>query len=251
MRAVQDSDFALFVGPDVVDNQHIQRVFIQTKFLRKRCRPLDNKQIELFSRIQETIVITQLSLQRGRFVARVTGHDTVNQRRAEAVCLVKPLDKGGRQRPLPGIAQDEFAQRVTVVVNQLARNNDPAFIRCTVEVAITLKQQSRQLRRVAHRRGIVESVTRVVADTRFGGVRENKAHIRIVRQFQERIILAVDVDLPVNRADKTALTYRFTLPVQAANDSGIETILSVQRRREVALNRTDDNHTGVKIGMFI
>jgi hypothetical protein len=49
---------------------------------------LNNKQIEMFSRIQEPIVISQLSFQRGRFVARVTGHDTVNQRRAEAVGVI-------------------------------------------------------------------------------------------------------------------------------------------------------------------
>ena len=118
-------------------------------------------------------------------------------------------------------------------------------------MAEALKQQARQFRRIAHGRRIVEFVTRVIADPGLGGVREDKTHIGVVGQFQERIILAVDVDLPVNRADKTALTYRFALLIQAANDGGIEAILGAQRGRESTLNGANDNHTGIEIGMFI
>ena len=78
MRPVQNGNLARFIGLDVVDNQHVQRVLIQTKLAGKRCRALDHKQIEMFSRVQETIVITQFRFQRGRFIARVTGHDAVN-----------------------------------------------------------------------------------------------------------------------------------------------------------------------------
>jgi hypothetical protein len=55
---------------------------------------------KMFSRVEEPIVITQFSLQCGRFIAGIACHDTVNQRRAEAVGVVEPLNKGGRQRPL-------------------------------------------------------------------------------------------------------------------------------------------------------
>ena len=170
-------------------------------------------------------MIIQFSLQCGRFIAGIACHDTVNQRRAEAVGVVEPLNKGGRQRPLLRIAQDEFAQCVTVVVNQLAGNDDPALVSRTVEVAKALKQQTRQLRRIAHRRGIVDAVTRVVADTRFGGVREYKPHIGIVSQFQKCAIVVIDADFPVNGADQPGLAHRLALLIQATNDRGVQPIL--------------------------
>jgi len=63
--------------------------------------------------------------------------------------------------------------------------------------------------------------------------------------------VVIDADFTVYGTDQTRIAHRFALLVQAANDGGVETILRAQRGREVTLNRTNDNHTGVKIGVLI
>ena len=205
----------------------------------------------MFSGIDKSIVIAKLSFQRCHFVTRITGNDTVNQRRAEAIGVIQPLDKRLRQRPLLRIAQHQFAECFTVVVDKLARNDNPAFVRCAVKVAKALKQQSRQFRRIAYRRGIVELVSGVIADTGFRGVRKDKTHIGVVGQRQKRIILIVDADFTVNGADKTRIAYRLTLLIQTPNDGGVQTLLGAERWREIALDRANNHHAGIKIGMLV
>ncbi len=139
---------------------------------------------------------------------------------------IQPLNKFRWQCPCLGIAQHQFTQRFAVVINQLARNNDPAFIRGAVKMAEALKQQPRQLRRIAQRRRILEAVTGVPANPRLGGVGEDKTHLRIMCQFQKLIVLAVNADLTIYRADKARFADRLALLIQTTNDRGIQTILS-------------------------
>ncbi|CSP53714.1 Uncharacterised protein [Shigella sonnei] len=182
----------------------------------------------MFSGVEETIVITQFFFQFSHFIARITGNDTVHQRRTEAVSLIQPLNKCFWQCPLLRIAQHQFTQRVAIVVDQLTRDDDPTFIQRTVEMAKAFEQQTGQFCRIAYRWRVIEFIARMVADPRFGGVRENKAHFRVVRQFQEFIVFTVDADFTINRANQTRVADRFPLLIQATDNGGIQTILRAQ-----------------------
>ena len=251
VRTVQNGDFTLFVGTDVIHDQYVERELIKTQFAGKGVRALNHKQIEVFGGIQEPVLITQFSLQGGHFVTRVTRYNAVNQGRAETVGIVQPFSKGRRQRPLLRVAQHQFPQRIPIVVNQFTRNDDPAFVWRTVKMTETLEEQSRQFRRVADGRRIFKGVARVITDPGFRGIREHKAHLRVMSQPEERIVFIINVDFAVNGTDKTCIAHRVALLVQAANDRGIQTILRIQRRRKITLNGTNDHHTGVEIGMFV
>ncbi|STE86204.1 Uncharacterised protein [Escherichia coli] len=78
--------------------------------------------------------------------------------------------------------------------------------------------------RIAYRWCVIEFIARMVADPRFGGVRENKAHFRVVRQFQEFIVFTVDADFTINRANQTRVADRFPLLIQATDNGGVQTI---------------------------
>ena len=56
----------------------------------------------------------------------------------------------------------------------------------------------------------------------------NKAHFRVVSQFQEFIVFTVDADFTINRANQTRVADRFTLLIQATDNGGIQTILRAQ-----------------------
>ena len=115
----------------------------------------------------------------------------------------------------------------------------------------TFEQQTGQLSGIAHRWRIVEFVTGVIADARFGGVGEHKTDIRIMGQRQVRVIFAIDVQLAIHGANQTCVADRFALFIQTTNDSGIKSILGAQRRRKIAVDRTHYHHTGIEVGMFV
>ena len=251
MRAVKNRHFTLFIRLNIVHDQDVKRQLIQTQLCGQGLRPLNNKQVEMFSGIEETIFIPQLFFNLRGFITRIAGHDTVYERRTEGVRLIQPGDKRFRQRPLLGIAQHQFTQRLAVVINQLAGNDHPTFIRRAGEVAVAFKQQASQFCRIAYRWRIVKTVAGVVADPGLSGIGKHKAHIRIMRQTQQLLIIGIGADFTIYRSNQTRIAHRFALLIQAANNRGIEAVLGAERRRECALNRTHDHHAGIQVGMLV
>ena len=143
-------------------------------------------------------MIAQFSFELSYLITRIAGNDTVHQRRAKCIGLIQPLNKRFRQRPFLSVAQNQFTQRITVIINQFARDDNPAFIQCAVKIAEAFEQQTRQFSRITYRWRVVKLIARVVTDTCFRGVREHKTHIRIMCQLQELIVFAIDADFTVN-----------------------------------------------------
>ncbi len=167
----------------------------------------------MLSGIEKRIVVAKRSLQRSGFFARVAGDNTVDQRGTERVCRLHPVGKCRRKLPLLRIAQHQGFERLTVIVDKLARDNYPALIHRARKVVKTLQQQARQLGRKTHRRRIIHTVRCVIANSGFGGIRKHKTDVRIVRQRQIRREILIRVDFVIHRTDKPCLTHCLTLLV--------------------------------------
>ncbi len=163
--------------------------------------------------IEKRIVIAKRSFQRGGFFSRVAGDNAVDQRGTERVCRLHPVGKRRRKMPLLRIPQHQGFERLTVIVDKLARDNYPALIRRPGKLIKALEQQARQFGRKAHRRCIIHAVCRVIAYSGFGGIRKHKADIRIVRQRQIRREVLIRIDFVIHRPDKPRLAHRLTLLV--------------------------------------
>ena len=188
-------------------------------------------------------MIAQTGFQLCHLITRIAGNNAVNQRRAEGVSIIQPGNECRRKRPRLCVAQHQFTQGIAVVVDEFARNDDPAFIRCPVKVGKAFEQQTRQFGRIADRWRIVKLIARVIADARLRGIGEDKSHVRVMGELQKFIVLAVDADFTVHGTNKTRIAYRFTLLIQTTNNRGIETILSTQRRGKIALDWPHNHHT--------
>lgn len=186
---------------------------------------LNNKQIEMFRRVEEAVVIVQPGFQLCHLITRIAGNNAVNQRRTESVSIIQPRNECCRQRPLLCIAQHQFTQGIAVVVDEFARNDNPAFIRCPVKVGKALEQQTRQFGRIADSWRIVKLIPRVIADARLRGIGEDKPYVRVMGERQKFIVLAVDADFTIYGTNKTRIAYRFSLLIQTTNNCGIQTIL--------------------------
>ena len=228
MRTIQDRDLTLFVRLDVINNQHVERILIKTQLRRYLFWPLNHKQIKMFRSIEKSIVIAKFRFKLRHFITRISGHNPVNQRGTKGVRLIQPLHKRSGQAPLLSVTQYQLAQRLAIVINQFTRNDNPAFIKRAVKTGITFKQQPRQLRGVADRGRVIKCVTGMVANTGFCGIRENKTHVRVMRQFQEFIVILIDADFTVNRTDQTRVANRLALFIQTTNNRGIEPVLGTQ-----------------------
>ena len=188
-------------------------------------------------------MIPQTRFQLCHLITRIAGNNAVNQSRTEGVSMIQPRNECRRQRPLLCIAQHQFTQGIAVVVDEFARNDNPAFIRCPVKVGKTLEQQTRQFGRIADRWRIVKLIARMIADPRLRGIGEDKPHVRVMGELQKFIVLAVDADFTVHGANKTRIAYRFPLLIQTTNNRGIQTLLGTQRRRKIALDWPHNHHT--------
>ena len=196
-------------------------------------------------------MIAQPGFQLCHLITRIAGNNAVNQRRTESVSIIQPRNECRRQRPLLCIAQHQFTQGIAVVVDEFARNDNPAFIRCPVKVGKALEQQTRQFGRIADSWRIVKLIPRVIADPRLRGIGEDKPHVRVMGELQKFIVLAVDADFTIHGTNKTRIAYRFPLLIQTTNNRGIQTILGAQGRRKIALDRPHNHHTGIEIGMLV
>ena len=170
MRTIEDSDLALFVRFDITHHTDIQRTLRQLQLLCQPLRSLDHKQVKMLRGIEKRIVIAKCSLQRSGFFARIAGDNTVDQRGTERVCRLHPVGKCRRKLPLLRIPQHQGFERLTVIVDKLARNNYPALIHRALKVVKALHQQARQFGRKAHRRRIIHTVCRVIANSGFGSI---------------------------------------------------------------------------------
>ena len=196
-------------------------------------------------------MIAQPGFQLCHLITRIAGNNAVNQRRTESVSIIQPRNECRRQRPLLCIAQHQFTQGIAVVVDEFARNDNPAFIRSPVKVGKAFEQQTRQFGRIAGSRRIVILIARMIADARFRGIGEDKPHVRVMGELQKFIVLAVDADFTIYGTNKTRIAYRFSLLIQTTNNRGIQTILGAQRRWKIALDRPHNHHTGIEIGMLV
>ena len=196
-------------------------------------------------------MIAQTGFQLCHLITRIAGNNAVNQRRTEGVSIIQPRNECRRQRPLLCIAQHQFTKGIAVVVDEFARNDNPAFIRSPVKVGKAFEQQTRQFGRIADSWRIVKLIARVIADPRLRGIGEDKPHLRVMGEFQEFIVLAVDADFTIHGTNKTRIAYRIPLLIQTTNNRGIQTILGAQRRRKITLDRPHNHHTCIEIGMLV
>ena len=120
--------------------------------------------------IEKRIVIAKRSFQRGGFFSRVAGDNAVDQRGTEGVCRRHPVGKRRGKLPLLRILQYQRFERLAVIVDKLARDNDPPLIHCALKMIKTLQQQTCQFSRKAYRRRIIDPVCRVIANSGFGGI---------------------------------------------------------------------------------
>ena len=72
-----------------------------------------------------------------------------------------------------------------------------------------------------------------------------------MRQRQIRREILIRVDFVIHRTDKPCLTHCLTLLVKPAYQRGIQPVLGIQRRRKIGIDRANDGHASVQIGLLV
>ncbi len=153
--------------------------------------------------------------------------------------------------PLIGVAQHQIAQRVAVMVNQLARHHQPAPVAGAIEVGIARPQQLRQFARETAGGLIGKLIRADKGDARFGGIGEDHAQIRITGQRHKFAELLPGLDFTVEAADQPGFADLLALIVQPADQRGIETILLIQAVADFTVARPHHHDPGIGALMFI
>ena len=242
--AIKDRHLLRLPRRDVMHQPHLRRQRIELQLIEQRARPLQNELVVDLARHQKTIFIAELSGERLALL-REAGHDTVHQRVVKHAVLRHPGGEAFRQLPVARIAQHQLAQRVAVMVDQLAGDDQPAFVFCAAKVFKARPQQLRQLTGKAGCGRIRQTIRFDKGDARFGGVGEDEPHLRRARQRQKILVLDVRLDLAIQAADQARFANALALLVKPADERGIEPVLLIQAVADGPVARPYHHHAHV------
>ena len=178
MRTIQNANLSLLIRLVIVCDQNWKICLVDREFLQDRLWSLNDPEAERFSGIEQLILIAKLSADCVRFLAWVSGHDTVDQRRTEQIFFPDPVRKCSAELPLVGIAQDAVLQLFSIIINQLTGKNQEAFSLLHSEFLKPAVKKLRQLSGKRAGRSVSKLTGRIVYDTGFSCVGDEKTQLR-------------------------------------------------------------------------
>ena len=131
VRTVEEAHLARTVWLHVGSINHVHARLLQRELalevkarVCRRLRHFNHEEVERFAANEHIVAFAQLFGVTGcGFLVRSSGNDAVHERGAEHALLLNPFGKGG-VAPVGYVLQHALLQRITVVLDQLARNEN-------------------------------------------------------------------------------------------------------------------------------
>ena len=226
MRTIQNANLSLLIRLVIVCDQNWKICLVDREFLQDRLWSLNDPEAERFSGIEQLILIAKLSADCVRFLAWVSGHDTVDQRRTEQIFFPDPVRKCSAELPLVGIAQDAVLQLFSIIINQLTGKNQEAFSLLHSEFLKPAVKKLRQLSGKRAGRSVSKLTGRIVYDTGFSCVGDEKTQLRVGSTVHQLFIIALGIQAAADAGYDARLCLCLTI-LTATKQKGIESVLCV------------------------
>ena len=185
----------------VISDQHRKAGLGKRKLFFQRLRPFNDPETKDFSCIDEIILISVFFIDSGSLSSWISGNDPVYQGRTENVFFFDPVDEIFSQIPLVCIFQHTFFQLFSVVIDQLAGQDDKSFSFLVSECLETAVEELGQFGRIAGRGCFLKSAGRIIGDTCLGGITGNETEFRIFCAFHYFFIVAVYIQATADAGD--------------------------------------------------
>ena len=250
MRAVEHAHLAQLVRGNVLCEDDVAARLLEGQFVLNPGRAFDDPQAERLGGVEHVVAVAEFFVERLGFAARITGHDAVHQRGAEDVLGLQPGLEFLGQTPLLGGLHAALFQIAAVVIDQLAGQKDEARALLAAKSGEALVEQAGQLAGIGSLRLVVEAVLTGVNDAGFGGVGDDDAHIRVVRQRQIALEILVRGQAALDALDDALVLAGLAVHLTAENQ-GIQAVLLVEHGNHAALDGLHDHHAGIHAGLFV
>ena len=96
---------------------------------------------------------------------------------------------------------------MSVAEDQLTRQDDESLLSVAVETRIAAIEQLREFGRVGGGRCVAQLARVVESDTGLGGIGDDKAHLGLLGQCHERVVLCIGIQCAADAADSLAGVY--------------------------------------------
>ena len=250
VRAVEHAHLAQLIRGDVLREDDVAARLLEGQLVLDPGRAFDDPQAERLGGVEHVVAVAEFLVERLGLAARVAGDDAVHQRGAEDVFLLQPgLERLGKP-PLLGGLQAALFEVAAVVVDQLAGQQDEAGALLAAEGGEALIEQAGQLAGVGGLRLVVKAVLAGVDDARLGGVGDDDAHIRVVRQRQIALEIFIRGEAALDALDDALVLAGLAVHL-TAQDQGIQAVLLVEHGNHAALDGLYNHHAGVHTGFFV
>ena len=250
VRAVEHAHLAQLIRGDVLREDDVAARLLEGQLVLDPGRAFDDPQAERLGGVEHVVAVAEFFVERLGFAARITGHDAVHQRGAEDVLGLQPGLEFIGQTPLLGGLHAALFQIAAVVIDQLAGQKDEARALLAAKSGEALVEQAGQLAGIGSLRLVVEAVLTGVNDAGFGGVGDDDAHIRVVRQRQIALEILVRGQAALDALDDALILAGLAVHLTAENQ-GIQAVLLVEHGNHAALDGLHNHHAGVHTGFFV
>ena len=243
--AVQNFYLALLVRCDVICKDNVQAGFVGRQFALDELVLFEYPKVENFP--FDNIVIHKARLLPNLLngVAWVTGDNAVYKCVGKVVGVVKPIDK----RPVHfadfrKLVKHLF-ERLTVVVNQFARDDCKAFGHIPTKVVVSLLQKGQKFTWEGCWTMGKIYVVGIQNDACFGGVGNNNFQIFAVSVTKVLLVVFVRVDKVVQDIDDLTRLHHLAL-VDTLQTKGVQAILLGKVQNSAHWHRLNNNHATTK-----
>ena len=206
--------------------------------------------MEDFRLVQQTVVVACTLAKLRCIVARITGNNTVYQGAVNSARLFEPDTESVGQFPKVDILADTLFQVLAVLENELAREDDEAFVGCSLKMLVAVIQKLRKLAGIGTCRLVVEFAGGIEGYTCFGGIGDNETYLGLFRKFQVLIELGVRVEAAGDNVDQVHAVYRLAVQ-QALQIQVIQAVLLVEPFNHALFDRLHNHHGTVEIGLLV
>ncbi|MPL98477.1 hypothetical protein SDC9_44682 [bioreactor metagenome] len=253
MGSVEDADLACAVEAHIVGPYHVQACLIERQLILVEVLvAFDDPQVENLGRVEQVVLIAELGADCLCFGSRVTGNDAVDQGVAEITSFVEPGHEACLQVPLLCILFDDALQIVSVLVDELAGNDDQALVRSPVESLVAFVEEGADLGWEGDLDLVGQLVTAVVADTGLGGVGDDEAQVLTGCELYILLVIVglVRIEAAADAVDRSVLLDGF-LVLHTPEDGGVQALLGVDHIAQAPVQGLDEDYIAVEIGLLV
>ena len=259
MRTVEQCRLAQMIGSFVVGEHHVESCFACGPLLVKLFDGdvlvvFDDPEVEDLALHHRSVLVADTLPQLLFVVAGIAVDDAVDECGADRAAVGYPFAESLSFVevfvPQVDVLVDALFEVMSIAEDQLTGQDDESLLGVAVETSVAAIEQLREFGRIGGGRCVAQFARIVEGDTGLGGVGDDKAHLGLLGQSHECVVLCIGIQRAADAADTLAGVY-LLVAFQSEQVDMVEAVLCAQRLDMVALAWLYDDDRAIESRLVV